>query len=73
MFTFLVSGGWDFGDLGWGDFGKGWDPMMMMMDLVRFYSSRGFVERCVGWMREKGGFSFSFIGGGDRKRSCVSK
>ncbi len=57
LFWFLGAGIWVGGF--WGG-----DPMMMMMDLVRFYSSRGFLERCVGWMREKGGFSFFLISGG---------
>ncbi len=38
--------------------------MMMMMDWFRFYSSRGFEERCVVWMRERGVFSFFLISGG---------
>ncbi len=63
-YVLFGAGGWDFGDLGFGTgvFGEGWDPMMMM-DWFRFYSSRGFVECCVGWMRERG----------DMKRSRVSK
>ena len=64
VLCYVLFGFWDFGILGWGVFGEGWDAMMMMMDWFRFYSSRGFEERCVGWMREKGGFSFFLISGG---------
>ncbi len=61
LFWFLGAGILGFGLGGfWGGMGSdddddGW---------FRFYSSRGFEERYVGWMMGKRGFSFSFISGG---------